>query len=58
MLKGRDYVATEDLEAIVPLIYGHRLVLSAGSAEADEVIRLAMAPVIERLAKASLVAVS
>lgn len=56
MLKGRDYVSAEDLEAILPLIYGHRLVLSAGSAEADEVIRLAMAPVIERLAKASLVA--
>ena len=56
MLKGRDYVSAEDLEAILPLIYGHRLVLSAGSAEADEVIRLAMAPVIEKLAKASLVA--
>jgi MoxR-like ATPase len=54
MLRGRDFVSAEDLEALLPLIFGHRLLLSAGAVEADEVISAAMAPVIERLAKASL----
>jgi MoxR-like ATPase len=56
MLQGRDYVSAEDLESLLPLIFGHRLVLSAGSAEADEVIAAGIKPVIERLAKASLTA--
>jgi len=56
MLHGRDFVSAEDIEALLPLIFGHRLVLSAGAVETDEVISSAIAPVIERLAKASLAA--
>ena len=54
MLYGRDYVGSEDLEALLPYVFGHRLTLSAGSIEADEVIRSAMAPAMETLSRATL----
>ncbi|MBI2375607.1 MAG: AAA family ATPase [Deltaproteobacteria bacterium] len=54
MIYGRDYVATEDLEAILPRVFGHRLELSAGSAEADAVVADALRPAVERLARASM----
>ncbi len=54
MLRGRDYVGSEDVEALLPHVFGHRLTLSAGSAEAPKVISSAMAPVIERLSRATL----
>lgn len=54
MLYGRDYVGAEDLEALLPRIFGHRLELGAGAAEADQVIKAALSPVLERLARASL----
>jgi MoxR-like ATPase len=54
MIYGRDYVGAEDLETILPRVFGHRLELSAGSAEADAVISDALRPAIERLARASM----
>jgi len=54
MLYGRDYVNGEDLEALLPKVFAHRLTLSAGAAEAEEVIGAAMRPAIERLSRATL----
>lgn len=54
MLYGRDYVGAEDLEAILPHVFSHRLELGAGGADQYEVIASAMAPSIERLARQSL----
>jgi MoxR-like ATPase len=54
MMYGRDFVASEDLEAILPRIFGHRIELGAGSAEADSVIAAAMAPALEVVARATM----
>lgn len=51
MMRGRDHVIGEDLEAILPLVFQHRLELGAGSADAQLVIRDGMRPVMERLAR-------
>jgi MoxR-like ATPase len=54
MLYGRDYVGAEDVEAILPSVFGHRVELGAGGSEVREVVEGAMAPVLERLARATL----
>ena len=54
MLYGRDYVSSEDLEAILPLVFAHRIELGATGSEPGDVIREAMAPALERLARATL----
>jgi MoxR-like ATPase len=54
MIYGRDYVSGEDLEAILPRVFGHRLELSAGASEANEVIAAAMRPSVERVARSTM----
>ena len=54
MLYGRDYVDADDLQALLPLVFHHRVELGAGSVEADTVIEAALAPALERLAQAQL----
>jgi len=54
LLHGRDYVAPEDLEALAPQIFRHRLELAPGVEDPVEVIGDALAPQLEVLAKASL----
>ena len=54
LLHGRDYVAPEDLEALAPQIFRHRLELAPGVEDPVEVIGDALAPQLELLAKASL----
>ncbi|MCA9551494.1 MAG: AAA family ATPase [Myxococcales bacterium] len=53
MMYGRDFVSSEDLEALLPMVFQHRLELSAGAEEARPVIRDALGPVLERLARAT-----
>ncbi|MCK6550374.1 AAA family ATPase [Myxococcota bacterium] len=55
MLYGRDYVGAEDLEALLPHVFSHRLELGAGGADTFEVITSSMGPALERLARMSLV---
>lgn len=57
MLYGRDYVDAEDLEVLLPRVFTHRLELGAGSVDAGPVIRDALLPVLERLAKRMLAGV-
>ncbi|MBX3250909.1 MAG: AAA family ATPase [Myxococcales bacterium] len=54
LLHGRDYVAPEDVEALAPRIFPHRLELAPGVEDAKEVVRELVAPQLERLARASL----
>jgi MoxR-like ATPase len=54
VLHGRDYVGPEDLVAIAPHVFGHRLELAPGIERADEVVRDALAPQVDRLSRLSL----
>jgi len=54
MIYSRDFVSAEDLEVVLPRVFGHRLEVAAGSSDPTEVIQAALAPSIERLARASL----
>ena len=54
MLYGRDYVNSEDLAALLPHVFGHRVELGAGGADVNEVIGAALAGPLERLARATL----
>jgi MoxR-like ATPase len=54
MMYGRDYVNSEDMETILPRVFGHRLELGAGSAESETVISAAMAPSLEAVARATM----
>lgn len=51
MLKGRDYVNAEDLEALLPLLFGHRLQLGGATEAAEGIIQAAMAPSVEAVAR-------
>ena len=54
LIHGRDYVAPEDLEALAPRIFPHRLELAPGVDDPLDVVRDAVGPQLERLARASL----
>jgi MoxR-like ATPase len=54
MLYGRDYVDSDDLQALLPRIFEHRLELGGGAGSAEAVIAAAMAPVLERIARHTL----
>ena len=54
LLRGRDYVAPEDLEALAPHVFRHRLEVGAGTRDVVEVVRECLAPQLERLAQQSL----
>ncbi|MFN7973433.1 MAG: AAA family ATPase [Acidobacteriota bacterium] len=53
-LSGRDYVSSEDVEALVPRIFGHRIDLAPGVPDADEVIAHAVKAPMEKLSRATL----
>ncbi|MFW5925245.1 MAG: AAA family ATPase [Myxococcota bacterium] len=52
--EGRDYVSPEDLEALAPFLFQHRIECAPGVDGAAEVVRECARPQIERLAKQSL----
>ncbi len=54
LLRERDHVRTEDLEAVLPLVFNHRMELGAGTAQLQDVITDALRPQLEKLARASL----
>lgn len=54
MLYGRDYVDATDLEQLLPRVFEHRLELGAGTTEAEQIVTDAIAPTLERLARATL----
>jgi MoxR-like ATPase len=54
LLRGRDYVASEDLEALLPPLLGHRVELAPGVLETQPVFADAMREPLERLARSTL----
>ncbi len=54
LLRGRDYVSPEDLEALAAHVFRHRLECAPGVRDPDQVIAECLAPEIEKLARASL----
>jgi MoxR-like ATPase len=53
-LRGRDFVSSEDVEQLAPLVFCHRLELAPGVSGAAEVLRECMARPIERLSRSTL----
>jgi len=53
-LAGRDFVSSEDLAELAPLVFVHRLELAAGADEAEMVLRDCLAGPMERLARSTL----
>nr|XP_061804812.1 uncharacterized protein YeaC-like [Nerophis lumbriciformis] len=53
-LSGRDWVGSDDIQALAPRVFGHRLDLAPGVTELDEVLAEAMAEPLEGLARGTL----
>ena len=51
---GRDYVSPEDIAALAPHVFAHRLECAPGVVDKHELIHAAVVPVVERLSKLSL----
>ena len=54
LVRGRDFVAPEDVEALAPCVFKHRLECAPGVEDVDALIAEAAAVEIEKLARASL----
>jgi MoxR-like ATPase len=54
LLEGRDFVSSEDLECIAPLIFGHRIELAPGVRESQQVVAECMTEALERLSRTTL----
>jgi MoxR-like ATPase len=54
VLEGRDYVGPEDLSALAPVLFEHRIECAPGIDDPAEVVRECAAPQVERLARESL----
>lgn len=54
MLRGRDFVSGEDLEALAPRVFGHRLELTPAAEGEEEVVADCLSGAMEKLARASL----
>ncbi len=54
LIHGRDYVSPEDVAALAPHVFSHRIECAPGVVDKQEVIALALGPCIEQLAKLSL----
>lgn len=53
LLHRRDHVIPEDVEALAPHVFRHRLQLSAGGGNAEAVVRAHLGPILEALARHS-----
>ncbi|HKU41800.1 MAG TPA: AAA family ATPase [Polyangiales bacterium] len=54
VLRGRNYVTPDDVEALAPHVFGHRIECVPGVIDKRQVIAAALAPTLERLSKLSL----
>jgi MoxR-like ATPase len=54
LIHGRDFVSPEDVEALAPHVFKHRLECAPGVEDVDALIAEATAVEIEKLARASL----
>ncbi len=54
LMRGRSYVGADDVEALAPLIFGHRLMVAPGAGQVEEVVARCCRRPLETLARASL----
>jgi MoxR-like ATPase len=54
LLHGRDYVSPDDVSALATPVFSHRLVCRPGIDDPTNILKDALAPVVERLARLSL----
>jgi MoxR-like ATPase len=54
VLRGRDFVSSEDLEMLLPYVLVHRIEAALGATAADEVLKECMVEPLERLARSTL----
>ena len=54
LIRGRDFVSPEDIEALAPHVFGHRVECAPGVDDVQAVIGQCIAPVVESLARQSL----
>jgi MoxR-like ATPase len=54
VVHGRDFVGPEDVEALAPYVFTHRLECAPGVDDVAAVVREHTAVIVERLARASL----
>ncbi len=54
LLHGRDYVAPEDVEALSPHVFKHRIETAPGVSDKLDVIRTCLKPALEKLARHSM----
>ncbi|MEM1025727.1 MAG: AAA family ATPase [Myxococcota bacterium] len=57
LMQGRSHVQSEDLELLLPYVFGHRME-TAGGVQLEEVLNDALAPALERLARRTLMEAS
>ncbi|HEU4429223.1 MAG TPA: AAA family ATPase [Myxococcota bacterium] len=54
VLRGRDFVSSEDLELLLPFVLTHRIEAALGATAADEVVKECMVAPLEKLARRTL----
>ncbi len=54
VLRGRDYVSSDDIRTLIPRVFGHRVELAPGVNDLDEVLQEVMEAPIERLARSTM----
>lgn len=53
-MAGRDYVGSDDLEALAPYVFAHRLTVAPGGGKAADVVAECLGGAVDRLARATL----
>jgi MoxR-like ATPase len=53
LANGRDYVTPQDIEALAPLVFGHRIEVGAGAESVEAVLKECMAEPMDKLARAA-----
>ena len=54
VLKGRDYVSSDDIQALIPRVLGHRVELAPGVGNLDQILEETMEGPLENLARSTL----
>ncbi|MBT9588672.1 AAA family ATPase [bacterium] len=54
LLKGRDFVSDDDVQWLAPYVFCHRMALAPGSGETTQILKEAMAPVLDQLSRKTL----
>jgi MoxR-like ATPase len=54
LMRGRDYVSDDDVQWLAPYVFCHRMALAPGSGEPAQILKEAMAPVLDQLSRKTL----